>query len=331
MRLHRFILICIICSLGLLLLPISSFAQNNFSELIVARKINIEKENARIKKFLQQLQESADVSGGLAEARHQLNAIKIEIEAGGVIRGLDEQLLKLRKDTEEKKKLSPELYGKIYALLDIKAKELSVVKSAENNLLSEVDALEKQLILWQADYRVILELDAKTANNIISKFITEYLAKTRAPVLQSEPDSFSRVTVINKQPLAPTLSPSITASSREITSPQMEPVANFGEGIANLFNINKIDQRPTPRVQPQPAYPYELSRAGISGDVVVEYIINENGDVIDTRIVRSSHQGFEIPAVQAVQQWKFKAGRKGGKAVKVRVSQLIEFNLEDSR
>jgi protein TonB len=38
-----------------------------------------------------------------------------------------------------------------------------------------------------------------------------------------------------------------------------------------------------------------------------------------------------VPAVQAVQKWKFKAGRKGGKAVKVRVSQLIEFNLEDSK
>ena len=85
------------------------------------------------------------------------------------------------------------------------------------------------------------------------------------------------------------------------------------------------------RVQPQPAYPYEMSRAGINGDVVIEFIINENGDVIDTRVVRSSHREFEVPAIQAVQKWKFKAGRKGGKAVKVRVSQLIEFNLEDSK
>jgi periplasmic protein TonB len=47
--------------------------------------------------------------------------------------------------------------------------------------------------------------------------------------------------------------------------------------------------------------------------------------------VRSSHREFEIPAMQAVQKWKFKAGRKGGRAVNVRASQLIEFNLEDSK
>jgi periplasmic protein TonB len=133
------------------------------------------------------------------------------------------------------------------------------------------------------------------------------------------------------QPLTPPPPPGMTASSGAISIPVLKPGANFGKGISNLFDINNLDQRPVARVQPQPSYPYEMSRAGISGDVVVEFIINENGDVIDTRVVRSSHREFEVPAVQAVQKWKFKAGRKGGKAVKVRVSQLIEFNLEDSK
>ena len=85
------------------------------------------------------------------------------------------------------------------------------------------------------------------------------------------------------------------------------------------------------RVQPGPTYPYEMSRAGISGNVVVEFIINANGDVIETQVKSSSHREFEVPAMQAVQKWKFKPGRKGGRAVSTRVSQLIEFNLEDSK
>jgi protein TonB len=133
------------------------------------------------------------------------------------------------------------------------------------------------------------------------------------------------------QPLTPPPPPGMTASSGAISIPVMKPGANFGKNMSNLFDINNLDQKPVARVQPQPAYPYEMSRAGINGDVVVEFIINENGDVIDTRVVRSSHREFEVPAMQAVQKWKFKAGRKGGKAVKVRVSQLIEFNLEDSK
>jgi protein TonB len=74
-----------------------------------------------------------------------------------------------------------------------------------------------------------------------------------------------------------------------------------------------------------------MSRAGISGEVVVEFIISANGDVVDTRVIRSSHREFEVPAMQAVQKWKFKPGRKAGKNVSTRVSQLIEFNLEDSK
>jgi protein TonB len=133
------------------------------------------------------------------------------------------------------------------------------------------------------------------------------------------------------QPLTPPPPPGLTASKGAINIPVTRPGANFGKGIKDLFDINNLDQRPVARVQPGPQYPYEMSRAGISGDVVVEFIINTNGDVIDTRVVRSSHREFEVPAMQAVQKWKFKAGRKGGRPVNVRASQLIEFNLEDSK
>jgi protein TonB len=133
------------------------------------------------------------------------------------------------------------------------------------------------------------------------------------------------------QPLTPPPPPGLTASKGAINIPVTRPGANFGKGIKDLFDINNLDQRPVARVQPGPQYPYEMSRAGISGDVVVEFIINTSGDVVDTRVVRSSHREFEVPAMQAVQKWKFKPGRKGGRAVSTRVSQLIEFNLEDAK
>jgi protein TonB len=133
------------------------------------------------------------------------------------------------------------------------------------------------------------------------------------------------------QPLQPPPPPGLVASKGAINIPVNPPGANFGRGIKDLFDINNLDQKPVGRVQNPPQYPYEMSRAGISGEVVVEFIINSNGDVVDTRVVRSSHREFEVPAMQAVQKWKFKPGRKGGKAVATRVSQLIEFNLEDAK
>jgi protein TonB len=133
------------------------------------------------------------------------------------------------------------------------------------------------------------------------------------------------------QPLTPPPPPGMTATTGAISIPVIKPGTTFGKGIGDLFDINNLDQRPVARVQPGPQYPYEMSRAGINGEVVVEFIINTNGDVIQTQVIRSSHREFEVNALQAVQKWKFRPGRKGGRPVNVRVSQLLEFNLEDSR
>lgn len=132
------------------------------------------------------------------------------------------------------------------------------------------------------------------------------------------------------QTLTPPPPPGLTPSKGAITIPVMKPGANFGKGM-ELFDVSQLDQRPVLRVPVQPAYPYEMSRAGINGNVVVEFIISSNGDVTQAQIVRSSNREFEVPAMQAVLKWKFKPGRKGGRAVNVRASQLIEFNLDENK
>lgn len=132
------------------------------------------------------------------------------------------------------------------------------------------------------------------------------------------------------QTLTPPPPPGLTPSKGAITIPVMKPGANFGKGM-ELFDVSQLDQRPVLRVPVQPAYPYEMSRAGINGNVVVEFIISSNGDVTQAQIIRSSNREFEVPAMQAVLKWKFKPGRKGGRAVNVRASQLIEFNLDENK
>jgi len=131
------------------------------------------------------------------------------------------------------------------------------------------------------------------------------------------------------QPITPPPPPGLTANKGAITIPVNKPGANFGKGISNLFNVGDLDQQPVARVRPAPSYPYDMRRAGINGSVVVEFIINTEGDVIQTQVVKSSHREFEMPALQAVQKWKFKPGRKGGRVVNVRASQLLEFNATE--
>ena len=63
----------------------------------------------------------------------------------------------------------------------------------------------------------------------------------------------------------------------------------------------------------------------------IEFIINSSGDVTQAQVMKSSHREFEVPAQQALLKWKFKPGRRGGRAVNTRASQLIEFNLDDNK
>ena len=131
------------------------------------------------------------------------------------------------------------------------------------------------------------------------------------------------------QQLAPPPPPGMTLSKGAINIPVTKPGANFGRGLSNLFNIGDLDQQPQARVRQAPNYPYDMRRAGINGSVTVEFIISTEGDVIDTRVVKSTHREFEMPALQAVQKWKFKPGRRRGQVVNVRASQLLEFNATE--
>ena len=131
------------------------------------------------------------------------------------------------------------------------------------------------------------------------------------------------------QALAPPPPPGLVPSKGAITIPVTKPGANFGKGLSNLFNIGDLDQQPVARVRQAPSYPYDMRRAGINGSVVVEFIISTDGDVIQTQVIKSSHREFEMPALQAVQKWKFKPGRRRGQVVNVRASQLLEFNATE--
>ncbi len=110
------------------------------------------------------------------------------------------------------------------------------------------------------------------------------------------------------------------------------PTARPGQGgtkLANVFNINELDQQPEPRIQGNPQYPFEMRRAGVTGEVLVEFIVNVNGDIQDAQARRSSQREFEANAIQAVMKWKFRPGKKGGKAVNTRMQVPIQFSITE--
>lgn len=76
-----------------------------------------------------------------------------------------------------------------------------------------------------------------------------------------------------------------------------------------------------------PIYPFELHQAGITGQVIVSFFVNRNGDVVDVKAVSSTNRGFELSAVSAVSRWKFSPGIKDGQPVMVAMTVPIYYNL----
>lgn len=152
--------------------------------------------------------------------------------------------------------------------------------------------------------------------------IIEFAPPTQTDVPQiPTPDSFV-------QPLQPPPPEGLKPVAGVISIPQNR-VSGLGKGI-EVFDINTLDQRPVPRVQIQPQYPFEMRRAGIEGEVVVEFIVDTNGDVRNPFVVRSTQREFEAAAIQAVSKWKFRPGRRGGRDVNTsRVQQLFSFKINE--
>jgi len=147
-----------------------------------------------------------------------------------------------------------------------------------------------------------------------------------APPMQQDvpqlatPDSFV-------QKIQPPPPENVTISASMSIVPEIRD-PNMFRGM-KVFDISMLDQTPVARFQARPQYPFEMRRAGISGEVVVDFIVDTAGDVQNAYALRSSQREFEAAAVQAVSKWKFKPGRKGGRDVPTHMQVPIVFTLNE--
>lgn len=116
------------------------------------------------------------------------------------------------------------------------------------------------------------------------------------------------------------------------------PSAPPAEGAANLaslvkfdfptFEIVKLDQKPVIKFRVPPEYPSEMRRAQIEGEVLVDFVVTGDGNVVKASAVKSSRREFEATAVAAVSKWKFAPGMKSGRPVNTHMQVPIGFSLE---
>lgn len=93
------------------------------------------------------------------------------------------------------------------------------------------------------------------------------------------------------------------------------------------FAQSKIDPAVVVRTV-EPEYPADLKEAHVMGVVVVNFVVDEQGNVSEPTVQKSSNAGFEKPALEAVKKWKFKPARKDGVPVAKKVSVPIKFVID---
>ncbi len=106
--------------------------------------------------------------------------------------------------------------------------------------------------------------------------------------------------------------------------------AFFCSAVASLAVAAAGREPPVPVRTVAPEYPRDLRNQGVSGVVMVKCTIDEQGNVSVTEVSKSSNEGFDKFALDALKKWKFKPGKQDGAPIAMTVTIPVKFVAEES-
>ena len=121
----------------------------------------------------------------------------------------------------------------------------------------------------------------------------------------------------------PTIAAAVVVVEEEITEQTIfevvEESAEFPGGMAACMKF----------IQENLVYPIIAQENGISGRVTVQFVVNADGSIVDAVVPRSLDPALDKEAIRVVNMMpKWKPGKQRGKAVRVRYTLPVRFNLQ---
>lgn len=80
-------------------------------------------------------------------------------------------------------------------------------------------------------------------------------------------------------------------------------------------------------IQQKVTYTEIAKRIGLEGKVIIEAVIDENGNVIDAKVLKGLGGGLDEESLHAVQTTRFSPGLQRGKPIRVRINIPVKFVL----
>lgn len=113
-----------------------------------------------------------------------------------------------------------------------------------------------------------------------------------------------------------------------VTFKLKEEVAMVGGVVGGVIKPEDIEKPPRLIRKVEPVYPEEAKKEGIQGVVIIEATTDKQGNVIQTKILKSESSLLNQPAVDALQQWKYEPVYKDGEPVGITFTVTITFKLK---
>ena len=99
-------------------------------------------------------------------------------------------------------------------------------------------------------------------------------------------------------------------------------------GTGNALRVGGDVKAPVAINKIEPTYTEIARKARIEGFVIVEAIIDQNGNVTDARLLKTLPFGLGDAALEALKRWKFKPGTLNGQPVPVIYDLTINFRMQ---
>jgi len=87
-------------------------------------------------------------------------------------------------------------------------------------------------------------------------------------------------------------------------------------------------KKPVKVTAPQPQYTEIARKARIQGVVIVQAIIDKQGNVTNVKVLKGLPMGLSEQSVEAIKKWKFKPATLNGKPVDVYYNLTVNFRLQ---
>jgi len=152
------------------------------------------------------------------------------------------------------------------------------------------------------------------APEVVSEVALPEMTPVGIPQVDLGARPFDAATVVGRQT---TVGMTDVAGEKEQTS-----------GVARVFASAEVDDPAVAISQPAPRYPVEFERAGVSGYVDLEYVIDATGHAEpgSVRVVSASHAAFIEPAREAILGGVYRPARNRGIVVRQLVRQRVVFS-----